>query len=127
MLRQIIHKFWINLKSFFSLKNYLGLSNSATLKYEKNILEIDLAKLGFLLSSCDITNTTGKFTISQDFDDEKTEMFDVVCMVSVTRETGTVKITKTTRRLTFYRNAKGRLVNLTLGPPKVSTDEISYS
>ena len=127
MLKQTIHNIWSNFKSWFDIKKRCGILGSNTLKYQDKVLEVDLAKIGFLFSSCDITNTTGKLTISQEFEDEKTEMFDVICMVSLTKEDGMLKLTKTVRRFTFYRNSKGRLVNITMGPPKFVSEEVDHS
>lgn len=127
MPKLIIHDFFSKIKSFFSLKKRLGLTDSKTLKMDNECLEVDVAKLSFLLSSADITNTTGKLTVSSDFDDEKTEMFDVICAISIIKDEEVLKLCKTIRRVTFYRNSKGRLVNVTMGPPKVSLEEINHS
>jgi len=131
-LKRVVKTFWSLFSESWSGKKLIfisdkkdlikliGLEKSSTIFYdsEKDTFNIDTVRLGALFTSHDIINSAGKFVISSENDDEKTEFYDIVCNTSFTIENNIMKISKTFRRLTFYRNSKGRLVNIIVGHPR---------
>jgi hypothetical protein len=131
MLYQTIKRIFRKFYAFIApnskeLSESLGLQGSKTLCYSENgKLEVKKDTVGFILSSCDLFNTENGLEISQEIDENKTEMYDVVCTMNLNFEKGVLVLTKSIRRLTFYRNSKGRLVNMTFGPPKVIIEKVT--
>jgi len=107
----------------------LGFLDSKTLYFDQTnkTFEMNPIKVGANLTSRDIVNESGKLVISTLNDDEKTEMYDLVCNVNLSYENNEIKLQKTVRRLSVYRNDKGRLVNVLVGAPKIITDKVKMS
>lgn len=105
----------------------IGITSSKTLHINSstNTVEINPIKVGANFTSRDIVNEGGKFVISTENDDEKTELYDIVTNFNITYENDSIKTTKIIRRLTLHRNTKGRLVNVLMGAPKFIADTIS--
>lgn len=119
----------IVIKDREGLLKKLGLADSKTLYFDQHnqSFEINPIKTGANFTSRDIVNEAGKLVISTENDDEKTEMFDIVCNVNLSYENNEIKLQKTTRRLTLHRNDKGRLVNVLMGAPKIINDKVRMS
>jgi hypothetical protein len=113
------------IKSFFNRKK-IRFDVKLPLKKDElsEVLSFDTDNLSATLCSDDIVNKNNKFEISNNYDDDKTEISDIVCAFNISKEDGNTTITKMTRRLTIYRNAKGRLVNVILGPVVVRNIDI---
>jgi len=126
-IKKILRKFYVFIApNSKELSENLGLQGSKTLFYsEDGKLEIKKDTVGFILSGCDLFNTENGLEISREIDEDKTEMYDVVCTMNLNFEKGVLVLTKNIRRLTFYRNSKGRLVNMTFGPPKVMIEKVT--
>ena len=111
------------------LRDLIGLigSKSLTINDKTQKYEVDAVKLGALFTSSDIANDNGKFVISTENDDEKTEFYDIVCNINVTIENNMLKLTKLFRRVTIYRNSKGRLVNVVISYAKTAFENVPLS
>lgn len=118
-------KIWNKIKSFFSRKK-IRFEVKLPLKKDElsEMLSFDTDNLSALLCSGDIVNKNNKFEISNNYDDEKTEIADFVCALDFSKENGNLTLTKMTRRVTIYRNSNGRLVNFVLGPIVVRNIEL---
>jgi hypothetical protein len=104
-------------KSFFSRKK-IRFDVKLPLKKDslQEVLSFDIDNLSSILCSDDIVNKNNKFEISSNYDDDKTEITDIVIAFDLTKEKDVISITKMTRRLTIYKNTNGRLVGVLLGP-----------
>jgi hypothetical protein len=129
MIEAIKGKNIVLLKDKDELLKKLGFTDSKTLYFDQNTnsFEINPIKTGASFTSRDIVNEAGKLVISTSNDDEKTEMYDLVCNVNLSYENSEIKLQKTIRRLTVHRNDKGRLVNVLVGGPKLISDKIRVS
>lgn len=126
MIESIKGKKVVFLNSKDELLEKLGIASSKSLYLNENTdtIEINPIKIGANFTSRDIVNEGGKFVISTENDDEKTEMYDIVTNFTISFENDDIKTTKIIRRLTIHRNSKGRLVNLLMGTPKFISDTI---
>lgn len=126
MIESIKGKKVIFLNNKDELLQKLGITSSQSLHINKSTdtIEINPIKVGASFTSRDIVNEAGKFVISTENDDEKTEMYDVVTNFNISFENDDIKITKIIRRLTIHRNNKGRLVNVLMGSAKFISDTV---
>lgn len=108
---------WLKEKIFGKKKKF---SCALPLKYneESMVLELDLNKLSANFISEDISNENGKFHINKEYIDEKTEFYEFVTNIEFKEEDDVKFMIKTVRRISFFRNGTGRLINVLVGQPQ---------